>query len=77
MKHTDQVYKSANKAYDKMASTAHDATEVLGEKSEQLGKAQRKLMKECCAYISENPATSVTIAAVGGFLLSRMFSPRD
>jgi ElaB/YqjD/DUF883 family membrane-anchored ribosome-binding protein len=77
MKTTDQVYKSANEAYDKVASAAHDASEVLGEKGEQLGKTQRKLMKECCAYISENPVTSVTIAAVGGFLLSRLFSSYD
>ncbi|MDD5461331.1 MAG: hypothetical protein PHG00_06825 [Methylococcales bacterium] len=77
MKTTDQVYKSANKAYNKVASASHEASEVLGEKGEQLGKTQRKLMKECCAYISHNPIASVTIAVVGGFLLSRLFNSYD
>jgi ElaB/YqjD/DUF883 family membrane-anchored ribosome-binding protein len=76
MKSIDKASHSAHKAYDKLADVAGDAAEVLGEKGEQLKKAEQKLMKNCRAYISDNPVTSVSIAVAAGFLLSRLLSRR-
>jgi len=74
METIDKVSHSAHAAYDKIADAAGDAAEVLGEKGEQLKKAEQKLMKNCRGYISENPITSVSIAVAAGFLLSRLLS---
>ena len=74
METIDKVSHSAHAAYDKLADAAGDAAEVLGEKGEQLKKAEQKLMKNCRGYISENPITSVSIAVAAGFLLSRLIS---
>jgi ElaB/YqjD/DUF883 family membrane-anchored ribosome-binding protein len=76
MKTIDKASRSAHKAYDKLADVAGDAAEVLGEKGEQLKKAEQKLIKNCRVYISDNPITSVSIAVAAGFLLSRLLSRR-
>lgn len=76
MKTIDKASHSAHKAYDKLADVAGDAAEVLGEKGEQLKKAEQKLMQNCRGYISDNPITSVSIAVVAGFLVSRVLSRR-
>ena len=76
MKTIDKVSGSAHEAYDKIAKATNQATEALGEKGEQLKKAEQKLMKNCCGYISDNPITSVSIAVAAGFLLSRLLSRR-
>ncbi len=76
MKTIDKASHTAHKAYDKLADVAGDAAEVLGEKGEQLKKAEQKLMKNCRVYISDNPITSVSIAVAAGFLLSRLLSRR-
>ena len=44
---TDKVSHSAHEAYDKIADATSQAAEALGEKGEQLKKAERKLMKNC------------------------------
>ena len=71
---TDKVSHSAHEAYDKIADATSHAAETLGEKGEQLKKAEQKLMKNCCGYISDNPITSVGIAVAAGILLSRLLS---
>ena len=71
---TDKVSQSAHEAYDKIADASSHAAEALCDKGEQLKKAEQKLMKNCCGYISENPITSVSIAVAAGFLLSRLLS---
>ena len=73
---TDKVSDSAHAAYDKIADATSQATEMLGEKGEQLKKTEQQLMKNCRGYISDNPMTSVSIAVAAGFLLSRLFSGR-
>ena len=72
----DKAANSANEAIDKAASATSQAAEALSEKGEQLKKAEQKLMKNCCGYISDNPITSVSIAVAAGFLLSRLLSRR-
>lgn len=76
MKTTDQLSKSAHKAYDKIADATSQAADALGEKGEQLMKSEQRLMKHCRGYIRDNPVTSVGIAVATGFLLSRLLSRR-
>ena len=72
----DKASKSAHKAFDKISDATSQAAESLGEKGDQLKKAEQKLMKSCRGYISDNPVTSVGIAVTAGFLLSRLLSRR-
>ncbi len=76
METIDKASKSAHEAFDKIANATSQAAETLGEKGEQLKNAEQQLMKNCRCYISDNPITSVSIAAAAGFLLSRLFSRR-
>ena len=76
MKTMDKASHSVHEAYDKIANATSDAAEALGEKGEQLKKAEQQLMKNCRGYISDNPITSVGIAVAAGFLLSRLLSRR-
>ena len=76
METTDKAANSAHEAYDKIADATSQAAEVLGEKGEQMKKAEQKLMKNCYGYISENPITSVSVAVAAGFLMSRLLSRR-
>lgn len=72
----DKVSSSAHEAYDKVADATSQAAEALGEKGEQLKKAEQKLMKNCSRYVRDNPVTSLGIAVAAGFLLSRLVSGR-
>ena len=76
MKTIDKASRSAHEAYDKITNATSNAAEALGEKGEQLQKAEQQLMKNCRGYISDNPITSVGIAVAAGFLLSRLLSRR-
>ena len=76
METTDKAANSAHEALARSANATNQATETLGEKGEQLKKAEQKLMKNCCGYISDNPITSVSIAVAVGFLLSRLLNRR-
>ena len=72
----DKVSDSAHETYDKIASVGSHAVDVLGEKGEQLRSTEQRLVKDCRSYISQNPVTSVGIAAAVGFLLSRLSNRR-
>jgi ElaB/YqjD/DUF883 family membrane-anchored ribosome-binding protein len=74
MKTLDKVSDSAHVAYDKFAIATSQAAEALGEKSEQLKKAEQQMMKSCRGYIGDNPITSVSIGVAAGFLLSRLLN---
>jgi len=76
METIDKASKSAHEAFDKITNATSQAAEALGEKGEQLKNVEQQLMKNCRGYISDNPITSVSIAAAAGFLLSRLFSRR-
>ena len=76
METIDKASKSAHEAFDKITNATSQAAEALGEKGEQLKNVEQQLMKNCRSYISDNPITSVSIAAAAGFLLSRLLSRR-
>jgi ElaB/YqjD/DUF883 family membrane-anchored ribosome-binding protein len=76
MEMTDKASDFAHEAGEKIASAANQAADALGEKGEQLKNAEQRLMKDCCGYVQNNPATSLGIAVAAGFLLSRLLSAR-
>jgi len=76
METLDKVSNSAHEAYDKITSAGSHAVDVLGEKGGQLKNAEQRLVKDCRGYISDNPMTSVGIAAVVGFFLGRLLNQR-
>lgn len=73
---TEKVSKFAHEAGDKIADAAGHAAEAIGEKGKQMRSAERRLMKKCRSYVCDHPMTSLGIAGVAGFLLSRMLSRR-
>jgi ElaB/YqjD/DUF883 family membrane-anchored ribosome-binding protein len=76
METIDNAAKSAHEAVDKIASATNQASETLVEKGERLKNAEQQLMENCRGYVRDNPITSLGIAAVAGFLLSRLLSDR-
>ncbi|MFA5019329.1 MAG: hypothetical protein WC504_17395 [Methylobacter sp.] len=74
METIDKAADLANEAYDKIASTTHQAVETLGEKGEQLINAEQHMMKNCRGYVRDNPITSVLITAAVSFVLGRLSS---
>ena len=55
MEITDKLSNSAHEAYDKIADATSQTTEALGEKGEQLKRAEQQLMKNCRSYVRYNP----------------------
>lgn len=68
----DQVANLAHQAVDKVAATAAPTVDWIGEQGQHLNATQKKLVSDTCAYISANPLMSVGVAALAGFLISRM-----
>ena len=62
----------AHKAVDKAAGAATPTAEWLAQRGESLNATQKKLAADTCSYVSANPLKAVGIAAVVGFLLSRI-----
>lgn len=76
----EAVDKSANRAHetiDKVADAAKDASDNLGEKGQNLKATQEKWLTSASDYVRENPVKSLGIAAVSGYLLSRVFRDRS
>lgn len=76
METIDKASSSAHEAVDKIASATNQAAEALSEKGAQLKNAEQQLMENCRGYVRDNPITSLGIAVVAGFLLSRLLSGR-
>ena len=72
----EKISDSAHNAYDKVASAGNLTIDMLGETGDQLRNTEQQLIKHSRNYISNNPITSVGIAAVVGFLLSQVTSRR-
>jgi len=72
----DRLASGAHQAVDKLAGAATHATQTLGARSEQMKEMQQRMMADCRAYVRENPATALAIAAGVGFLLSRLLRGR-
>ncbi len=71
-KASDYVHDTA----DKVAGATHYAAEALSEKGEQLLDAEQKLLKDCRAYVRDNPITSIAIVLAAGFVLGRLTGNR-
>jgi len=69
METIDKAADLANEAYDKIASTTHQAVETLGEKGEQLINAEQHLMKNCRGYVRDHPLASLLITEAVSFVL--------
>jgi ElaB/YqjD/DUF883 family membrane-anchored ribosome-binding protein len=69
---TIKAPESAHEAIDKIANAAYQAVEALDQKGEQLKNIERQLINNSRDYIHDNPVTSLGMAVVAGFLLSRM-----
>jgi len=72
----DQLNDLAHETIDKVTQVTNQTADKIVDKGDQLKLAEQRLMKECTAYIRENPITSVSIAAGVGFLLSRLLNNR-
>lgn len=68
----ERVAGMAHEAVDRAAGAAAPAARWLGERGESLNATQKKLLADTCSFVSANPLKSVGIAAVAGFLLSRI-----
>ena len=68
----DQVAAMAHQVVDKAAGAAAPTADWLAAQGESLYATQKKLVADTCGYVSANPLTSVGIAVVAGFLLSRI-----
>jgi ElaB/YqjD/DUF883 family membrane-anchored ribosome-binding protein len=76
----EAVNQSANRAHetiDKVADAAKQASDNLGEKGQNLKATQEKWLTSASDYVRENPVKSLGIAAVSGYLLSRVFRDRS
>jgi ElaB/YqjD/DUF883 family membrane-anchored ribosome-binding protein len=71
MEITDKAANLAHEAGDRIANAVNQATETLSIKSEQVISAEQRLVKNCQRYVRDNPVSSLGIAVVAGFLLSR------
>jgi ElaB/YqjD/DUF883 family membrane-anchored ribosome-binding protein len=76
MEMTDKAAHFVHEAGEKIANASNQAADTLCEKGEQMKKVEQRLMNNCCSYVKDNPATSLGIAVVAGFLLSRLLSER-
>ncbi|MGJ0430491.1 DUF883 family protein [Methylobacter sp.] len=72
METIDKLSSTAEEAAEKIASVTSQATEVLGEKGEQLKELEEQLMEDARDYIREHPITSMGIALAAGFMLSQI-----
>jgi len=72
----DAVAAGAHEAIDRAAHTASTASDHLSEKGHDLKAKQEQRLHTVSEYVQENPATSLGIALVGGYLLSRLLSSR-
>lgn len=72
----DKVGDFADQASNKITKASSKAGKYLGEKGEQFVDAEQRVMNETCSYVSENPVTSIAMAAAAGFLISRVLSFR-
>ena len=72
----DRLASGAHRVVDQMADVAARAADELDVKSGQLKDIQAQWLEKSRVYIRDNPVKSLSIAVVGGFLLSRLLSSR-
>jgi len=72
METIDKLSSAAEEAAEKIANVTSQATDVLGEKGEQLKELEAQLVEDARDYIREHPITSMGIALAAGFMLSQI-----
>lgn len=72
----DQAARKVHQAVDKIAVATQPTVDWLAEQGSSLKATQKKLVANTCGYISANPLKSVGLAAVAGFILSRLIRLR-
>lgn len=70
----DRVAAGAHKAVDRFAESTNAATDTLEAKGKHIKEVQEVWFDNVRGYVRANPGTSLGIAVVGGFLLSRVMS---
>lgn len=68
----ERVAGMAHEAVDRAAGAAAPAAKWLGERGESLNATQKQLLTDTCSFVSANPLKSMGIAALAGFLVSRL-----
>lgn len=74
METLDKASHFAHDTFNKIAKASNHTAEILVEKSEDILNAERKLVRNTRHVVRENPMASLGIAAVAGFLLSRLLT---
>ena len=68
----DQVAATVHQVVEKTAAAAAPAADWLGKQGKSLNATQKKLVTNTSASIAANPLVSVGVAALAGFLISRL-----
>ncbi|MCG2583671.1 hypothetical protein [Massilia sp. TS11] len=71
--HRQAATPSATEVADQAASMAEQAGHALSEKSRQLGDAYQRFAESGRECVRSSPATSVLVALLTGWALSRLF----
>lgn len=72
----DRMAAGAHEAVDSIAESTNAATDNLEAKGQQIKETQELWFENVRGYVRANPATSLGIALVGGFVVSRILSSR-
>lgn len=72
----DRMTASAHEAVDSIAESTNAATDNLEAKGKHVKEVQELWFENVRGYVRANPGTSLGIALVGGFLVSRIVSSR-
>lgn len=68
----DRVASAAHETVNKVASAATHAAENLSTKSDYLRDAQTQFAEDCRLYLRDHPVRALGVAAVAGFIVSRL-----
>ncbi len=79
----DKLTASVQPAVDRLAAGAHQAVDKLattagrlGERADDLNASRQRLTLSSHQYVRDNPLAPLGIAALAGFLLSRLINSR-
>lgn len=68
----DRAASVVHETVDKVAGAATQAAENLSTKSEYFKDAQNQLAEDCRLYLRDHPLRALGMAAVAGFVVSRL-----
>ncbi len=69
---TARVSQRAHEVVDRVATSAHTMADRMSRQGEQWMVRQDELMQQVRGYVREKPIAALAIAAVVGFVLSRL-----